>query len=71
MESESGALVGPVERDTSQQQLDRQAASLAALDDGLHNVGSQIGEPQKPADMGIAQPKALCNLARIDEFTLP
>jgi hypothetical protein len=70
MESEGGPLVGPVKGYASQQQLDGQGARLAALDDGLHNVGGQIGKPQKPADVGTAEPKALRNLGGIDEFTL-
>src|SRR5262249_20408724 len=70
-ECEGGALVGPVKRDASQQQLDGQGVGLAALDDGLHDVGGEISKPQKPTDMGIAEPKALRNLPGIGEFTLP
>ena len=70
-DSEGSALVSPVERDAAQEQLDGQGARLAALNDGLHDVGGQISEPQKPADVGIAEPKALRNLGGIDDFTLP
>ena len=69
-QSERGALVGPVKRDASQQQLDGQGAWLAALDDGLHDVGGQISKPQKPADVGIAELKALRNLGGVNEFAL-
>jgi hypothetical protein len=47
-----------------------QDARLAALSDGLHDIGGQIGEPKQPADMGVAQPKALCNLGGIDELNV-
>jgi hypothetical protein len=38
-----------------QQQLDCQRTELAALDDGLDDVGCQIGKPQKPADVRVAE----------------
>jgi len=44
-ESEGGALISPVEGNASQEQLDCQGARLAALDDGFHDVGSQISKP--------------------------
>ena len=71
MASEGRALVDPVKRYASQQQLDGQGARLAAIDNGLHDVGGQISKPQMPADVGIAEPKALRNLGGIDKFTLP
>jgi hypothetical protein len=43
---------------------------LPTLDDGLYEIGGQIGEPKKPADMGIAQPIPLRNLGGIDELSL-
>ena len=45
-EAKRGALVRPVERYALQQQLDGQGARLAALDDGLYDVGGEICEPQ-------------------------
>src|SRR4051812_15705218 len=47
-EPEGGALVGPGERNPSQQQLDRQGARLAAFDNGLDDVGRKIGKPEQP-----------------------
>ena len=53
-QSERSALIGPIQRYTSEQQLDGQDARLVALDNSLHDVGGQIGQPQQPADVGIA-----------------
>jgi hypothetical protein len=44
---------------------------LAALDDSLDDIGGQVGEPKQPADVGVAEPKPLCNLGGIDELRLP
>jgi hypothetical protein len=43
---------------------------LAALDDGLYDVGGEICEPQEPADMRFAEAMTLRNLNGIGEFTL-
>ena len=69
-EAKRGVLVGPVERYSLQQKLDGQRAGLAALDDGLNDVGGEICEPQEPADMRFAEAVALRNLGGIGEFTL-
>ena len=69
-EAKRGVLVGPVERYALQQKLDGQRAGLAALDDGLYDVGGEICEPQEPADMRFAEAMALRNLSGIGEFTL-
>jgi DNA modification methylase len=44
-EAEFGALVAPRGRDATEQPLDGQGAGLAAFDDGLHDVGCQVGKP--------------------------
>jgi signal transduction histidine kinase len=41
---------------------------LAALDDGLNDVGGEICEPQEPADMRFAEAMTLRNLNGIGEF---
>ena len=43
---------------------------MAALDDGLYDVGGEICKPQEPADMRFAEAMTLRNLSGIGEFTL-
>ena len=43
---------------------------MAALDDGLYDVGGEICEPQEPADMRFAEAMALRNLGGIGVFHL-
>jgi hypothetical protein len=40
------------------------------LDNGLNNVGSKIGKPQKPANMRVAEAKALRNFGGVGVFAL-
>ena len=39
---------------------------MAALDDGLYDVGGEICKPQEPADVRFAEAMALRNLSGID-----
>ena len=43
---------------------------MAALDDGLYDVGGEICKPQEPADVRFAEAMALGDLSGIGEFTL-
>jgi hypothetical protein len=63
--------MGPVERYAFEKQLDGQDSRLAALDEGFHNIGSQVSEPKQSTHVSIAQSKALRNLGGIGKLNLP
>ena len=70
LESECGALVGPRERNPSEQELDGQRSGLTAFDDGLDNVGRKKGKAQEPSDMCIAETEAPGNFGGVGIFAL-
>lgn len=53
-ERKYGALIGPGERNPSQQQLDGERAWLAAIEEGFNDVRCKVSKPQKSADMRFA-----------------
>src|SRR5437773_1678363 len=68
--SECSALVRPGERNPSKQQADGHSAGLAAFGNGHDDIRGEIGKPQKPADMRIAQTEASCNLGGVGVFAM-
>src|SRR5262249_45397643 len=71
LEPKLSPLIGPDERDTSQEQVDGEHPRLAAFSDGRDDIGSQVGGAQKAADMRVAQPKASGYLGGVRIFAGP
>src|SRR6266542_141125 len=66
-EAENAALLRPSEWQAgmSEQLLRGEGARVAAVEDRPRDVGSQVGQPQHPGEVGACQTLGLCNISEI------